>query len=229
MRRKSLIAVGVVLALMTLQSCKSNPEQSLLKSYFHAVNLNDVSTMSTMAVDPLKIDAESWTITKVGEAKIEPGSLAELAKAEVDLKKQQDAHVPVTLDAKDALDVAKDEYTSARTAAAKAAAKAKVDAAQTKYDDEYKLHQDIIRKYSEAKAATAREEEITTFSLGAGQLPNIRDLKGEVHSKEVEVQIKEKGGATKNFRITMRWYNLKDEAANIPHRGRWIITKFEQL
>lgn len=229
MRRKSLIAVGVVLALISLQSCNSNPEQSLLKSYFHAVSLNDVSTMSTMAVDPLKIEAASWTITKAGETKIEPASLAELAKAEVDLKKQQDVHVPVTLDAKDVLDVAKDEYNSARTAAAKAAAKAKMDAAQTKYDDEYKIHQGIIRKYGEAKAATAREEEITTFSLGAGQLPNVRDLKGEVNSKEVEVQIKEKGGAVKNFKITIRMYNLKDEAANIPHRGRWIITKFEQI
>jgi len=229
MRRKSLIAVGVVLALMTLQSCKSNPEQSLLKSYFHAVNLNDVSTMSTMAVDPLKIEAASWTITKSSETKIEPASLAELAKAEVDFKKQQDAHVPVTLDAKDALDVAKDEFNSARTAAAKGAAKAKMDAAQTKYDEEYKLHQDIIRKYGEAKAATAREEEITTFSLGAREIQNLHDLKGDVLSKEVEVQIKEKGGAVKNFKITIRMYKLRDEAQNIPRPGRWIITKFEQI
>jgi len=229
MRRKSLIAVGVVFALISLQSCKSNPEQTLLKSYFHAVSLNDVGTMASMAVDPLKIEAESWTITKAGEAKIEPASLAEFAKAEVDLKKQQDAHIPVTLDAKDVLDNAKDEFTSARTAAAKAAAKAKVDAAQTKYDDEYKLHQDIIRKYSEAKAATAREEEITAFSLGDRSITNIRDLKGEVHAKEVEVQIKEKGGAVKNYKITMRMYKLRDEAQNIPRPGRWIITKFELL
>jgi len=229
MRRKSLIALAVILAVVSLQSCKSNPEESLLKSYFHAVSLNDVSTMSTMAVDPLKIEAESWTITKSSEVKVEPASLADLAKAEVDLKKQQDAHVPVTLDAKDALDNAKDELNSARTGAARAAAKAKVDAAQTKYDEEYKLHQDIIRKYGEAKAATAREEEITTFSLGAGQLPNIRELTGDVQSKEVEVKVKEKGGAEKNYRITMRTYNLKDIAQNIPHRGRWIITKFEQI
>ena len=229
MRRKSLIAVGAVLALISLQSCKSNPEQSLLKSYFHAVNLNDVSTMSTMAVDPLKIEAASWTITKSSETKIEPASLAELAKAEVDFKKQQDAHVPVTLDAKDALDVAKDEFNSARTAAAKGAAKAKMDAAQTKYDEEYKLHQDIIRKYGEAKAATAREEEITTFSLGAREIQNLHDLKGDVLSKEVEVQIKEKGGAVKNFKITIRMYKLRDEAQNIPRPGRWIITKFELL
>jgi len=229
MRRNSLIALAVILAVISLQSCKSNPEQTLLKSYFHAVSLNDVSTMSTMAVDPLKIDAESWTITKAGEVKIEPASLADMAKAEADLKKQQDAHVPVTLDAKDTLDNAKDELTSARTGAARAAAKAKVDAAQLKYDEEYKLHQDIIRKYGEAKTATAREEEITTFSLGAGQLPNIRELTGEVQSKEVEVQITEKGGAAKNYKITIRMYNLKDEAQNISHRGRWIITKFEQI
>ncbi len=229
MRRKSLIAVGVVLALVSLQSCKSSPEQSVLKSYFHASSLNDVSTMATMAVDPLKIDAEKWTITKAGEEKIEPSRLVDFAKAEADFKKAQDAHVPVTLDAKDSLDNAKDELTSARTAAARAAAKAKVDAAQVKYDEEYKNHQDIIRNYSEAKAATAKEEEITTFSLGDRNLANIRDLKGDVHSKEVEVQVTEKGGTMKNYKITMRMYNLKDEALNVRHPGRWIITKFEQI
>ena len=229
MRRNSLIALAVILAVISLQSCKSSPEQTLLKSYFHAVSLNDVSTMSTMAVDPLKIDAESWTITKAGEVKIEPASLADMAKAEVDLKKQQDTHIPVTLDAKDILDNAKDELTSARTGAARAAAKAKVDAAQLKYDEEYKLHQDIIRKYGEAKTATAREEEITAFSLGDRNITNIRDLKGEVHSKEIEVQINEKGGAVKNYKITMRMYNLRDEEQNLPRRGRWVITKFEQI
>ena len=171
--------------------------------------------MSTMAVDPLKIDADSWTITKVSEEKIEPAALAEIGAKEADLKKQQDAHVPTTLDAKDALDIAKDDFTSARTAAAKAAAKAKVDAAQTKYDEEYANHQDIIRQYNEAKAAAAKEEEITTFSLGAGQLPNIRDLKGNVHSKEVEIQVKTKAGAVKNYKITIKMYDLKDEAANV--------------
>jgi aromatic ring-opening dioxygenase catalytic subunit (LigB family) len=104
-----------------------------------------------------------------------------------------------------------------------------VDEAQKKYDEEYKLHQDLQRNYNEAKAAAAKEEEITSFSLGAGQLANIRDLKGEVHSKDVEVEVKTKDGAAKKYRIMMKMYNLRDEAANIAHRGRWIITKFEQL
>jgi hypothetical protein len=174
--------------------------------------------MSTMAIDPIKIDAESWTTTMVGEEVVEPAALGEMGKTEADLKKQLDAHVGPTLDAKDILDVAKDDFNSARTAAARAAAKARVDEAQN-----------LQRNYNEAKAAAAKEEEITSFSLGAGQLANIRDLKGEVHSKDVEVEVKTKDGAAKKYRIMMKMYNLRDEAANIAHRGRWIITKFEQL
>lgn len=229
MRRKSLIVLGVLLLVFSLQSCKSRPEQSLLKSYFHACSLNDVTTMSTMAIDPIMIDAESWTATMVGEEVIEPAALGDMGKTEADLKKQLDGHVGPTLDAKDILDVAKDDFNSARTAAARAAAKAKVDEAQKKYDEEYKVHQDLQRQYNEAKAAAAKEEEITSFSLGAGQLANIRDLKGEVHSKDVEVEVKTKDGAVKKYKITMKMYSLRDEAANIAHRGRWIITKFEQL
>jgi hypothetical protein len=229
MKRKSLIILGLIVALVTLQSCSSKPEQSLMTSYFHAVSLNDVSTMSTMAVEPLKIDAESWSITKVSEEKIEPAALAEIGKKEADLKKQYDASSGPALDAKDVLDSAKDEFNSARTAAAKGAAKAKVDAAQKKFDEAYQANRTLLNQFNEAKTAAAKEEEITTFSLGAGQLPNIRDLKGNVHSKDLEVQVKGKDGAAKNYRIFIRMYDLKDEAANIARRGRWIITKFEQL
>jgi hypothetical protein len=230
MRRKSLIVLGVIIVLFTLQSCQSKPEQTLLKNYFGADGLNDIQTMSTMAINPMKFNAASWTVTKAGEEKTEPAALSDMAKAEADFKKQQDAHIPVTLDAKDALELAKDEFNSARTGPARAAAKAKVDAAQKKYDDEYKLHQEIIKKYGDAKTAAAKEEEITVFSLAAGQqVPNIRDLKGDIRSKDVEVQVKDKAGAVKNYLITMKVYTLKDEALNLTHRGRWIITEFKEL
>lgn len=229
MRRKSLIVLSLALVLVFAQSCKSHPEQNLLTRYFNSISMNDTTTMSTMAVDPIKIDAESWKIVSVSEEKIEPAGLAEIAAREADLKKQQDAHVPTTLDSKDSLDIAKDDYTTARTAAAKAAAKAKMDAAQAKYDEEYKLHQDIIRQYNEAKAEAAKEEEITIFSLGAGQLPNIRDLKGNVHTKDVQIEVKTKAGAVENYKISMKMYQLKDEAANVNHRGRWVITKIEKI
>lgn len=229
MRRKSFIVLGLALALVAAQSCKSHPETNLLTKYFNAISMKDTTTMSTMAVDPITIDAASWKIVSVSEEKIEPAALADIGAKEADLKKQQDAHVPTTLDAKDALDIAKDDYTTARTAAAKAAAKAKMDAAQAKYDEEYAKHQDIIRQYNEAKAAATKEEDITIFSLGAGQLPNIRDLKGDVHTKDVQIEVKTKAGAVENYKISMKMYQLKDEAANVSHRGRWVITKIEKI
>jgi hypothetical protein len=227
MRKKGLIVLGMFLILASLQSCKSHPEQSILQRYFNAISLNDVTTMATMAVDPIKIDFANWKIVSVSEEKIVPAALPDLNAKELDLKKKVEQHVGPTLDAKEASDAAKDEYTGARSAAAKAAAKAKMEAAQKKYDEEYKLHLDLQREYNETKAAASKEEEITTFSLGAGQLPNIRELKGDVHSKVVEVDVTLKDGQTKKYQITMMLYNLKDETAGLARRGRWIITKFE--
>ena len=229
MRNKALITIGVLLVLFTLTSCKSNPEKGLLERYFHAVALNDVTTLSSMALEPVTVDATKWTITKVSEEKIVPATLPDLNAKELDFKKKMEQHVGPVMDAKDALDTAKDELTSARTGAARAAAQAKVAVAQKKYDEEYSLHNDLKKGYNDSKAAAQREEEITIFSLGAGQLSNVRDLKGEVHSKELELQTIGKDGVAKNHKIIMEMYDLKDEAANVARKGRWIIVKFEQL
>ena len=60
-------------------------------------------------------------------------------------------------------------------------------------------------------------------------MANIRDLTGEVHSKEVEVTVKGKAGADKGYRIQMRRYLLKDEALNLNHTGRWVIVRFDPI
>ena len=57
----------------------------------------------------------------------------------------------------------------------------------------------------------------------------VRELTGDVHSKDVEVAITNRSGATKNYKLTMKQYLLKDEVNNIPHRGRWVIIKFQPL
>ncbi|MCJ7611117.1 MAG: hypothetical protein MUP19_02555 [Candidatus Aminicenantes bacterium] len=75
MGRKCLYVLAVLLILVSFQSCSSKPEQSLLKSYFHAIALKDVSTMSTMALEPVDIDAQSWKIVQSFEEKIEPAGL----------------------------------------------------------------------------------------------------------------------------------------------------------
>ena len=229
MNKKGLIILVICLAVLSFQSCKSKPEEALLKSYFSATSMNDIATMSSMAVDPMKIDAISWKIVQVSEEKIVPSALGELNQKEIDLKKQFEASSGPALDAQDALNAAKDEYTAARTAGARAAAKAKQDEAQKKYDEAYNANRALVKAYNDAKEEAAKEEEIMGFSLGVKDLANIRELKGDVASKETQIEVKTKEGETKNIKILMEKYTMKDEAAGLVHRGRWVITKFETL
>ena len=225
MGRKCLYVLAAVLILASLQSCSSKPEQSLLKSYFHAIMLKDVSTMSTMALEPRDIQADSWKIVQASEEKIEDATLPALNKTEGDLKKQLEEHVGPTLDAKDALDSATETYKATRTRAAKA----KMDEAQASYDTTLGAHKDLQKNYNDAKAAASHEEEITAFSLGSRDITNARELTGQVHSKDVVVEAKNQAGQVNKYQFYLKQYDLKDEAANLARRGRWIIIKIENL
>jgi len=136
--------------------------------------------------------------------------------------------VGTTLDARDELDNAKFDLERARTRAARRAAQNKVDELQAKYDEVYEEHKELQKEYNEAKAAAQREEEISAFSLGVSDLPNIRDFSGEMRSKIVDIRAISDEGEN-DYRIYLRTYTLKDETLGITHRGRWIIVKFESL
>lgn len=229
MRKKLLVIIGAVLVVLAVQSCSSKPEEGLLKRYFNAIRMNDNATMASMALEPMTVEATGFDMVSVSPEKIEPAVLPALNAKEAELKKKVDDHVGTTLDAQGAVDMAKDELASARTGAARRAAQAKVDELQAKYDQEFAVHRDLQKEYNDAKAAAAREEEITAFSLSAKDLPNIRQLTGDIHQKDVEIKINMRDGTTKNYKLYMRIYNLKDEATGLKHNGRWVIVKFEPV
>lgn len=229
MRKKTLIVIGVFLAFLVIQGCTSAPEKTLLKKYFNAVMMNDNDTMSSMALEPLQPELGSWSVLSIGPEKVEPAVLPDLNKAEIEAKKLQDAQIGPTIDADTALKDAQYEKDTSRSAAGKAAAQRKIDELQKTYDIENTKMQDLKKAYNAAKAAAAAEEEMAMFSLGARELANIRELTGEVHSKEVDIAITNRAGAKKNYKLLMKEYLLKDEANNVPHRGRWVIIKFEPL
>ncbi len=112
MRRKGFIVLGalaVLFILFALQSCKSTPEKGLLGTYFHAISLKDTTTMSTMSIEPISIDAASWKIISVSPEKIDPTNLVELGKSELEFKKKLEEHVGPVMDAEDALYGAQEE------------------------------------------------------------------------------------------------------------------------
>jgi len=184
--------------------------------------------MSTIALEPVAMEATSWKIVKASDEEIEPANLPDLEKMEKEFKKKLEEHVGPTVDADDALYAAKEKLRTARTRAARRAAQREVDDAQVKFEEEREIHRQLQRNYNEAKAAAGREEEISTFSLGAGELPNIREMQGEVHSKEVEVRVVTETG-TKDYNFWLRKYDLSDETLARSFRGRWIIVAIEPL
>ncbi len=229
MHRKIFSVMGIILLLSVLNSCSSRPEEGLLKRYFSALTLNDRTTLSTMAIEPISIDAQNgWEIINATEEEITPAQLPEMDKKEKELKKELEDHVGPTLDLEDALYEAKEKQKNARTAAARRAAQRGVDEAQAAYDEERERHSQMQKEYNDAVAEARKEEEIAEFSLGAGNLPNTRDLTGDVYSMEVDVRATGQDGA-KDYRFYLRRYILMDETLNLPHRGRWIIVKIEPL
>jgi len=226
MKIKSLWLFGlVIMAILIYSACSSAPEKTLLEKYFHAVSMKDNQTMAAMAVEPLALEAASYQVVSISPEQVEPVTLPELNKKEAEAKKKMDDHVGPVVEAKDALDLAKDDLDNARTAGARAALKKKVEQLQAKYDEEYNAHKELQRQYTEAKEAAAKEEEITLFSLGVKSLPMVREMQGTVSSKEVIISAKTKAGAEKKYKVILRRYVLKDEAGK-PYNGRWIIVKF---
>lgn len=230
MRRKGLIVLAVaVVALFSLQSCKSTPEKTLLSAYFNAMSMKDTATMATMAVDPQSIDTQSWQIISVSPEETKTFDLPELNKKELELKKKLEDHVGPVMEAEDGKYSAEEELKTARTGGARAAAKKKVDEATAKYDQEREAHRQLQKDYNDAKASAQKEQDIALFSLAEREMPSIRDMTGTIHSKTVDVKIVEKGGQTKNYRFYLEQYVLKDEASGYMRNGAWKIVKLEPI
>lgn len=228
MARKTCSIVGIIILVCMLNSCGTHPEEGLLKRYFSALNMNDRMTLSTMAIEPISIDAEDWEILNVSEERIEEFKLPEMDAKEKELQKKLTDHVGPVQELDDELWAAKEDLKAARTGAARRTAQAKLDEAQAKFDEERGIHSEMQKEVNEAQATARREEEIAEFSLGAGNLPNIRSLTGELFSKEVDVRAVGQAG-TKDYRFFLRRYVLEDEPLNLTHRGRWIIVKIENI
>jgi len=228
MTRKTCSIIGIILLLSVLSSCGSPPEEGLLKRYFSALTMNDRMTLSTMAIEPVSIDFEKWEIVNVPEEVIEEFKLGEMDATERELQKKLTDHVGPVQELDDELWGAKEDLKSARTGAARRAAQKRVDEAQVKFDEERGIHSQMQKDVNDAQATARKEEEIAEFSLGAGNLPNIRMLTGEVFSKEVDIRAEGQAG-TKDYRFYLRRYVLEDETLSLTHRGRWIITKIETI
>lgn len=224
MNRKIISILGIGFLCLIINSCSSHPEQGLLDRYFNALSLNDLQTLSTMAIEPAEIDFKSWEIVTVFDDEPVEFNLPEMDQKINELKEKVDDSVSSTLEARDALDEAKFELERARTRANRE----KVDELQAEYDELYEQTKELQKQYNDAKAAAEEEEEIALFSLG-GDYPAIRQFTGTINRKHVDLKVTTEEGTEEMYRVFLRQYELTDPTTNITHNGRWIILRFERL
>ncbi len=227
MTKKFIYFLFLISLVIFVINCAQKPEQGLLKRYFHAVSLKDTDTMGSMAIEPISLEFSSWKIVSISEETVEPVILPELNKKEKEAKGKLNEHTGIVLDLKDELDMAKIELEYARTARARRAARKVVAEKQDAYDKEYEVHKQLLKEYNAAKEAAEKEEKITNFSV-PGEFVNIREMTGEIHKKEVVIELNTPEGV-KKFKVHLRRYILQDPETNTTHRGRWIILKFEPI
>jgi len=223
MNKKVLSYLGIVLLILMIHSCSTHPEKALLERYFSAMSLNDLNTLSTMAIEPADFEFESWEIVSVTEEHADLFQLPELDKKEKELKEKLDDHTIETLNARDEMDAAKFEMERRRTRANIN----EFNEAEEKYNKLYEANKALRKEYNDIKEAANRAEETALFSLG-GNFPRIRQFQGDVYKKEVEIKV-HNNGEEANYKVYMRRYKLEDPQTEISHSGRWIILRFEKI
>ncbi len=89
MTKKSLIVLSALSGPVQPSRLQDpTPRKNFSERYFHAITLNDMSTLSTMALEPMTMEVDSWKVTKVSEEKIEPAKLPDLNAQEMELQKE---------------------------------------------------------------------------------------------------------------------------------------------
>ena len=230
MRNRALIVIGLLVAFLAIQGCSSAPEKTLLKKYFNAVQMNDNDTMSSMALEPFQPELGSWSIVSIGAEKIEPASLA---GAEQGRDRGQEAAGRA--------DRADDRRRYGPQGRPVRKGHLPVRRRQGRRSEEDRRAPGQVRRRERQDAGIQEGLQCRQGRRRRGrgdddvlprrqrELPTVRELTGDVHSKDVEIAVTNRAGVTKNYRLAMRQYLLKDEVNNIPHRGRWMIIKFEPL
>ncbi|MCK7477049.1 MAG: hypothetical protein M0C28_05665 [Candidatus Moduliflexus flocculans] len=230
MRNKTLIVLGVFVAFFVVQGCTSAPEKTLLKKYFNAVTMNDNDTMSSIALEPFQPELGSWKIVSIGEEKIEPASPARPERG-----RDRGQEGPGRPDRPD------DRRRHAPQGRPVREGHVPLGRRQGRRPEEDRRAPGQVRRRERQDAGVQAGLQRRQGRRGRGRgdddvlprRPRARrpsaSSPGDVHSKDVEISVTNRAGATKNYKLKMKQYLLRDEVNNIPHRGRWIIIKFEPL
>jgi hypothetical protein len=217
--RERATATAMALALMLGLAACGGQEANVIGQYFTALRANDTNTLTSFATVQFDQKVDDFKIVSVGPETRTPATLPDL------VAKQKDLEAQLAKNTRDArawgndLDI----YPKLDTVRSLEQKGSKIPANLLPIQEKWKGFNDKDRELkkavADAKDAVDREKRIATLSLG--QLEDIETLKGDVITKDVDLNLTI-GGQVKPYTMTLRKYDVGGETGG-RLVSRWVV------
>lgn len=213
--KKTLLATMTTLLI----ACGGGVEKQVVDSYFRAVQTKDAQTAAGISTVTFDGGVKSWKIVSVGEEQRSPAPAAELGKAMTTAAEAEAANKKEYSSYFNAHPVEVDKVQKL------IASNGAIPAALSKTAEDWKafIDKEKTLKAAAVEAKIAFEREKKLVSQSTNQKDGVEALVGDVVLKEAVVEVEREGGEMKNYKVTLRRYEVGQP--DKPRLGsRWIIT-----
>jgi DNA polymerase III gamma/tau subunit len=220
--RQRATAIAVALGLAVAAFACSNAESNVVNQYFTALQANDTNTLTSFAMVAFDQKVDDWKVTRVGPETRTPVTLPDL------VKKQNDLEAELAANAREARTWGNDLTVYPKLDQVRELDKAgkKIPASLEPIHEKWTAFNDKDRELkkavAEAKSAVAREKHNTQLSVGSQWEDTIEQMKGEVVSKEVDVNLTI-GGQVQPYVVSLHKYELQNEGGGPRMVSRWVV------
>jgi hypothetical protein len=208
----------VALLLAAAAAACGGGEKKVVDNYFNAVKAKDNQTLSSFAAVEFNEPVQSWKVQGARDEATAPATLPQLSTRMKDLEAQVAANKKAAsaYSLQKFGDIQKVNELKQKGSPVPAA----LSPVAAEWDKFNQTDRDLKKQLAAAKMELEKEKRAARLSVGA--LDDLDALQGEVHTKQVDVDVTS-NGQTKPYVMTLRKYELKREAGGPRPMSRWII------
>lgn len=209
-------ALRIALALGLAGAACGHPEKKVVDQYFLATNANDTQTLSSFAAVKFEKKVDRWSIASVGAESRVPAPLPDLAQ------KAKDIDAEMAENKKAASAYRNDHFAEVDQVRSTKDGKIPPKLQSVKADWDKFEQKDKELKKALAEAKDALEKERRNVALSVGDVNDVETLKGEMLSKDVELDLTIQGQSTP-YVMTLRKYELEPAGQGQRLISRWVV------
>ena len=220
--RQRATAFAVALGLAVAAFACSGAESNVVNQYFTALRANDTNTLTSFAMVAFDQKVDNWKVVTVSPETRTPVSLPDRVKRQKDLEAELAANSREARTWGNDLAVYPklDQVRELEKAGKKVPAS--LDPIREKWTAFNDKDRDLKKAVAEAKSAVAKEKRNTQLSVGTQFDDTIEQMKGEIVSKDIEINLTI-GGQVKPYMMVLHKYELQTDSGGPRMVSRWVV------